>query len=269
MLATRLSCLAQTSIPLGIALASVALTPTVAAACPDAPKLIEHMTQAHGGLGAWASAPTVSFESAFTAAGAPGGVASRVTVEQGPRRAYLGFVGTETSMAWDGSAAWSENWGLPFPPRFFALLDYHFLNLPWLANDPGVVLSEFGTAQLPGDPTEYFSAKITYEAGVGDTPRDYYRIYVDPETHLLKACQYIVTYQALLPEGVTETPPNTLVYGGYAEVAGLKVPTSYTIYRPDGEVYGSAEIRDWSFMRPFDEARMTMPENAVMDESKP
>lgn len=255
-----------------IALAFLALVATLPAsldACPTATKLLEHMGNAHGGMDGWASAPTVCFEDEFKLGEATTGLVSRVCVEQGQRRAYIDYPGTPMTMAWDGAKAWSTNWALPYPPRFMALLNYHFLNLPWLANDPGVILSEFGRRTLGDDPTEYFSVKITYEEGTGDTPRDYYRLYVHPESHLLKAVEYIVTYKSLLPEGVTETPPNTLIYEDFTEVAGLKVPSNYTIYQADGTVFGSAEIREWSFGLPFDEARMTMPEGATLDESMP
>ena len=45
-------------------------------------------------------------------------------------------------LAWDGRRAWSENWNAPYPPRFMALLNYYFLNLPWLTSDPGVILGD-------------------------------------------------------------------------------------------------------------------------------
>jgi len=251
-----------------ILIVSVLCGATELSACPTTEKLIEHLVSAHGGMDAWASAPTVSFTDEFVPAGVPQGISSRVTVEQGARRAYIDYEGGMTA-TWDGEKAWSQNWALPYPPRFMALLNYHFLNLPWLVEDPGVILSEFGQRQLPGDETEYFSIKVTYDENVGDTPRDYYRLYVDPDSHVLHAVQYIVTYQALLPEGMTETPANTLVYEDFETVSGLRVPTAYRIYLPDGSEFGAATIRDWSFDEPFDTARMTMPDDAVLDESTP
>lgn len=237
--------------------------------------LIEAMIDAHGGMESWAAAPTVSWVDEFGRGDAEGGQASRVVVEQGSRRAYIDYLGSDQSMAWDGERAWSRNWSSPAPPRFVALLNYHFLNLPWLALDPGVNLSEPGEARLwavPDDPTVYRTVKITYDAGTGDTPGDYYLLYIDPESHLLGANEYIVTYEALLPEGVEHTPPHLLVYDEYETVDGLAVPSHYTIYE-EGEdgpfVYGTCDIRDWSFTRPFDASRMEMPEDAVVDESTP
>jgi len=231
--------------------------------------IIAAMISAHGGMEKWRAAPTVSFEDLFRPAGAANATASRVTVEQGLRRAYLDFPESKARVAWDGKQAWSENWQAPFPPRFIALLNYYFLNLPWLAMDPGVVLGEPGNAKLWDDPAEYITVKMTFEAGVGDTPGDYYVLYIDPKSHRLKACEYIVTYAALLPVGVAATPPHILVYEEFATVDGLVVPTRYSIYEKNHALYATCEIRDWSFKKPFDAARMTMPAGAVIDASSP
>ena len=253
----------------GIFLLLTTLALPAVAFAGSADETIDAMIAAHGGMEKWAAAPTVSFEDEFKPAEAESGAASRVTVEQGPRRAYIDFPGTEMRMSWDGMKAWSENWQMPFPPRFLALLNYYFVNLPWLAKDPGVILTDAGTGTLVDDPTQYRVIKMTYESGVGDTPDDYYTLYIHPETHRLRACKYIVTYRALLPEGVDATPENTLIFDEFATVDELVVPTHYTIYRGDGAVYATNEIRDWSFRRPFDESRMVMPDGAVVDESAP
>lgn len=232
-------------------------------------EIIAAMISAHGGIEKWRSAPTVSFEDHFRSAGAATATASQVTVEQGPRRAYLDFPGSNVRLTWDGKQAWSENWQAPVPPRFLALLNYYFLNLPWLAMDPGVILGEPGKAKLWDDPTEYITVKMTFEPGVGDTPDDYYVLYIDPKSHRLKACEYIVTYAALLPPGVAATPPHVLIYEEFATVDGLVVPTRYSIYEKNHSLYATCEIRDWSFKKPFDAARMTMPPGAVIDASSP
>ena len=133
-------------------------------------EVVERMIAAHGGLEKWRTAPTVSFEDTLQpAGGAP--MISRVTVEQGPRRAYLDFPQMDARITWDGEKAWSENWQGPFPPRFLALLSYYFANLPWLAADPGVNLSEPGTGTLWDDPTEYITVNIIWRARHGRTTR--------------------------------------------------------------------------------------------------
>jgi hypothetical protein len=233
----------------------------------DAPAVVADMIAAHGGLDAWRVAPAVSFEDEFAAPGSPASV-SRVSVEQGSRRAHIEYPGANASAMWDGTNCWSRNWSFPFPPRFIVLLNYYFLNLPWLTMDPGVKLAESGTAKILADPTEYVTVMMTFEAGTGDTPDDYYRLYIDPATKRLKACDYIVTYRALLPEGVASTPEHLLVFEEHQTVGGLVVPVKYTIYEA-GRVYATCAVRDWSFERPFDAAAMIPGEGAVMDTSTP
>jgi hypothetical protein len=227
------------------------------------PQVVHDMIAAHGGMEAWRQAPTFSFSDQW--GDAP---PTTFVVEQSRRRAYFDVAGTHISAAWDGEKAWSRNWPMPTPVRFLALLNYYFLNLPWLTQDPGVILGEPGTGRLPNDPTEYVTVMMTFEPGTGDTPDDYYRLYIDPRTQLLRACDYVVTYQALLDEGETSTPEHCLVYDEMATVDGLQMPSHFTIYEGE-KVYAACTISGYSLSRPFDEARMTMPEGAVVDTSTP
>lgn len=240
-------------------------------AIPDAqalrgPQIVQDMVAAHGGLGAWRAAPTVSFADEFGVPGQPAQV-SQVVVEQSSRRVTMDMP-DGSSLAWDGAKAWSTGWESPIPPRFLALLNYYFLNLPWLTQDPGVQLGEPAAGSLPGDATEYVTVMMTFEPGTGDTPDDYYRLYIDPNTKRLKACAYVVTYQALMPPGIESSPEHLLVYDELTSVQGLLVPSRYTIY-DDGAIYATCAIRDWAFDKPFDAARMTMPADAVVDTSTP
>ena len=232
-------------------------------------EVVARMTEAHGGLDKWRSAPSVSFEAALLPPGASSLLIHRVTVEQGPRRAYLDFPEMEARISWDGEKAWSENWEGPFPPRFFALLSYYFMNLPWLAADPGVNLSDPGTGSLWDDPAEYITVKVTFEPCVGDTPDDYYILYIDPNTYRLRAAELTVTYADALPPDV-DVMTEIIVYEEFAKVDGLTVPTKCSVYAKDHSPWASfPEVRDWSFSRSFDESRMVVSPNAVLDTSSP
>jgi hypothetical protein len=232
-------------------------------------RVVREMVEAHGGLEKWRNAPTVSFTDELIPAGASEGLLGNVTVEQGRRRVYIDYPAKNMRMGWDGENAWSVNWALPYPPRFLAQLNYYFLDLPWLATDPGVVLGPPGKGKLRDDPTEYITIRMGFEPGVGDTPDDYYVLYVHPENHLLKGCRYVVTYESLLPEGVASTPEHVLIYDRYKTVDGLVVPIHYSVYEVDGHDYATCVVTNWSFDKPFDENRVRMPAGAVIDKSKP
>jgi hypothetical protein len=252
--------------------AAISVTP---AGCPavtgDARSIevVGRMIEAHGGLDKWQNAPTVSFTDELVPAGASAGLKGTTTVEQGQRRAYIEYPDMNMRMAWDGDKAWGENWAVPYPPRFLALLNYYFLNLPWLALDTGVVLGPPETRTLWEDPVEYIAIRMEFEPGVGDTPEDYYVLYIHPENHLLKGCEYVVTYNALLPEGVKSSPPHILVFDRYQTVEGLVVPVHYTIYEVDHGEYARCGVEGWSFSRPFDPEMVKMPPGAVVDTSTP
>lgn len=250
------------------ALAAVLTLAAAAAQGADSAEIVRRMIDAHGGMETWAAAPTVAFTEEFREGETTSGFPGRVIVEQGPRRARLDYGGAMQAY-WDGEKAWSVNWMVPMPPRFLALLNYYFVNLPWMTQDAGVNLGEPGTATLWDDPTEYITVKMTFDAGVGDTPDDYYVLYIHPETYQLRANEYIVTYRSILPEGVTTTEPHILVYDEYTELGGLVVPTHYTIYLTDQTIYGSCAFTDWSFSDPWDASWMEMPEGAVVDTTEP
>lgn len=227
------------------------------------PEAVAKMIEAHGGIETWRSAPSVRFTEQWGER-----EPTRIIVEQGPRRVYMETVGGGARMAWDGKQAWSIEWKGP-PPRFMAHLNYYFVNLPWLTMDPGVLLSEPGKDRLWDDPTVYTTVMMTFEEGVGDTPDDYYELYIHPDTYRLHACKYIVTYDALLPPGEEHTPEHILVYDEYVTIDGLVVPAHFTIYETDRTVYATCAISDWSFDEPFDETLVEMPEGAVIDTTTP
>lgn len=242
-----------------------AQTETVATVALKGPQIVLDMIAAHGGMEAWKNAPAVSFTDRWGDEKSP---STAFVVEQSQRRAYFDVTGTNVSAAWDGEKAWSMNWPGATPVRFLALLNYYFIHLPWLTQDPGVILGEPGTGKLPNDPTEYVTVMMTFAPGTGDTPEDYYRLYIHPETKLLRACDYVVTYRALLDEGQKSTPEHCLIYDQVATVEGVTVPSHFTIYEGDA-LYADCTIQDYSLAKPFDASRMAMPEGAVVDTTTP
>ncbi len=61
-----------------------------------------------------------------------------------------------------------------------------------------------------------------------------------------------------------------IVYEEFAKVDGLAVPTKCSVYGTDRSLLASfPEVRDWSFRKSFDESRMVVSPNAVLDTSSP
>jgi hypothetical protein len=239
----------------------------------DAQSIALEMIKAHGGMDRWKAVTTVSFKNTMVAPWEPDDpwVSIEVT-EQNSRRTYQDWPLDGATIVSDGKVTWSKDWKRGNPPKFMVNLSYYFLNLPWITQDPGVKLEGPGQGKLPGGDETYTTIRMTFEPGVGEASDDYYVIFIDPETKRMKAVEYIVTYGAMLdlfnvPEDQTFVGPLINVFDEYATVGGLAFPVKYTTYSPDGDVYGQHTVENLSLDKPFDETRMKMPDDAVVDNS--
>lgn len=255
------------------AIGILAITGTASGSTGD--EVVKKMIEAHGGWAKWDAAPAVQFRHVLVAPSDPDDAwVSVETIEQGRRRAYLDWPRDGAFIAFDGTRTWSTNWKRGNPPSFMVHLAYYFLNLPWLTQDDGVHLSDVGKGRIPGDDREYLTVKMTFGAGVGETPDDYYTIYIDPETYRMRATEFIVTHAAVLdlfkaPPEVKFIGPLIHVYEDYGTFDGLLIPTKYSTYAPNGQVYGNHTVEDISFRVEFDASKVQMPENGVIDTSDP
>jgi len=241
-------------------------------------RAIEQMLDAHGGLDRWRSAPAVRFSSHLEVNfGGDNWVPywEDVTVEISTRRAYLDLPnpdGSSGRIAFDGEKAWSAGnlQGLGrAPARFTAWRNFYLFNLPWMTQDDGVHLAAAGRGTIPNDSKSYTVVEMTFDDDTGDTPKDHYKLFIDPATHRLHAAEYVMTFPGMT-NGKPESPPSVFVWEETQTVGGLTVPKRYTVYWTDGRVaVKDGEVKDWSFAAPFDESMMTMPEDGKPDQSMP
>ena len=253
--------------------------PTPAQSDPAAEEIVAKMIEAHGGFDMWAKCPTVSFDTHLKVDFGGGNWVEfweKVTVEQGTRRAYAELPnadGTSGSIAFDGENAWSAGnlQGISnAPARFTAWRDFYLFNVPWLTQDAGVILGEPGKATIPNDAKEYITVPMNFEDGTGDTSKDTYVLYIDPDTYRLKATEYGMTFKSMLPEGADSSPHSVFVWEETTEVGGLLVPTKYNVYwKEGGALVTAGEVSNWSFDKAFDESRMKMPSDGTVDGSVP
>ncbi|HSR68148.1 MAG TPA: DUF6503 family protein [Acidobacteriota bacterium] len=110
--------------------------------------------------------------------------------------------------------------------RFHVLTWPYFLAAPFKLNDPGTSIEETGKAML-GD-KEYDTAKLTFEAGTGDTPDDWYLLYRDPDSGRLMAMSYIVTYGTSTKEASQD--PHLIAYEDFQTVEGIPIPRKWVFW---------------------------------------
>ena len=72
---------------------------------------------------------------------------------------------------------------------------------------------------------KYLTSLQTFEAGRGDTPDDWYHLYFDPESNLLRGMGYIVTYGK--PRNEAEKDPHGLLYESYQDFGGILISTRW------------------------------------------
>ncbi|MCX2746144.1 hypothetical protein OO013_19855 [Mangrovivirga sp. M17] len=108
--------------------------------------------------------------------------------------------------------------------RFDVLTWSYFYMLPYKLNDEGVIWEKIGMKKMDGK--EYRVSKMTFKPGTGDAPDDWYYVYIDPETMLINAAAYIVTYGSK-NTAKAEEDPHVIIYNDFDNSAKLPYAKSW------------------------------------------
>lgn len=206
-------------------------------ATSEAGQLVWQSIEAHGGLETWLRQGTLAFDFNYRPLGHPTQVRyTRQRVDLRSARAVheeLGD-GADARFGWDGEQAWMLPGPDAFPSsaRFWALTPYYFLGMPFVLGDPGVQLELLPDAEVDG--TSYRLVKVTYEAGTGDSPDDYYIVYLHPETHRLAMLRYVVSFPGFFADG-GHTPEKLMRYTDMTTVNGLDIASRLDTFSWDAE----------------------------------
>lgn len=191
--------------------------------------------EAHGGLKAWFSRGPVAFRFDYRPMDAKGTHRdTRQVVDTWSARAVHTMPEGKARFGWDGQRAWVHPAGADVgkAPRFWALTPYYFIAAPFVFADPGVRLADEGPIEWEG--RKYDQVRVTYEAGVGDAPKDFYVVYLDAETHRVGGLRYIVSYPGFFPDG-GHTPEKWMAYDGEQVVDGIKFAKTFRTFAWDAE----------------------------------
>lgn len=175
-------------------------------------------------------------------------------------------------MVFDGSQAWLAPGDSEFPgARFHVLTWSYFLAAPMKLSDEGTRVEHLGRLPLL-DGTEADAAKLTFGAGVGDSPDDWYILYRDADTDRLAGMAYIVTFGKSLE--AAEKEPHAIVYRGWKEIDGVWLSTDWSFYNWSedqgvfGEAIGHVTLDNVRFV-PFDAETFRAPEGAKEQPAPP
>lgn len=107
--------------------------------------------------------------------------------------------------------------------RFDIFTWSYFFLFPYKLNDPGTVWKDYGIKNLDGK--DFKSGKLSFEKGIGDSPDDWYVVYADPESDIIRYSAYIVTY--FESQDKAEKDPHAIEYSDYVDVNGIPISTEW------------------------------------------
>lgn len=239
-------------------------------------RIVWDAIEAHGGLGPWLEAGTVAFEFDYQPLGEPARrMHTENRVDLWRSRAWQKELGegADATLGFDGKTAWIVPGpdAFPAPARFWATTPYYFVGIPWVLADPGTRFDRLDDTELNGE--TYRLVKVSYEQDTGDTPDDYYIVYVHPESKRVDAIRYVVSYPAFFPDG-GHSPEKLMRYLDHRQVGGLRVAHRYETYAFDvasgerGEKVTEVDVRRVRFGERWPADLFAPPEGAHIDESQ-
>ena len=161
-----------------------------------------------------------------------------------------------TELRYDGSAVAVVGDSTWSGARFAVFTWPYFFAAPWKLADPGTRYDPPRDYAWDGARARRGS-KLSFAAGTGDAPDDYY-VVVPDSLGRLAGMAYIVTY-GKDAEAAAQAEPHAIVYGDYRDVDGVPVAHRWTFYNWNeadglhGEPIGSASIADAAW-EPRDES---------------
>jgi hypothetical protein len=242
---------------------------------PNAKEIVEKMIVAHGGMAKWNEARALTLTSVLTF-GRPLETEfwiTNETTEIKTERTYQDWLTFGSKLTHDGIKTWTQDWKIDNPPGVNVNGIYYQVALPWLTQRDDVVLEELAKAKLGKSEILFHVVKMSFKPESNRSPYRYYNLYLHPKTHLLTGIDYTITYGAFLdlvnaPKDVNFLGPNTHIIYTYQRVNGLIFPEKYDTTNAKGADYGRHIVYNISLGKKFDEKRMKMPADAILDTSK-
>lgn len=187
------------------------------------PEALQKVLKAHGGLAAWNNKRVISFE-------IPKENSNEVhTIDLKNRDEKIEMEAIQ--MGYDGSEYWlhDEKEMYKGDPVFYHNLMFYFYAMPFVLADDGINYGE--TEALEYEGKSYPGIQISYNTGVGVSPKDEYFIHYNPETFQMEWLGYTVTYRT----GEKSERISWIRYNDWMDVEGVKLPNSLTWFEVEDQ----------------------------------
>lgn len=186
------------------------------------PEALQHVLEAHGGIELWRKQRTLAY-----VIPKPGNPETHI-IDLHSRKDKIETPNYD--MGFDGSAPWLLNKGKEYQGNveFYHNLMFYFYAMPFVLADSGIHYGEATPLNFEG--TTFPGIKISYDAGVGTSPKDEYYLHYDPETYEMEWLGYTVTYRT----GEDSDNVKWIRYNDWGTFNGLKLPGSISWYNYEG-----------------------------------
>ncbi|SRX55669.1 DUF6503 family protein [Aequorivita sp. CIP111184] len=180
------------------------------------PAPLQAVFNAHGGLDHWKQMNNICFEMK-----GKNGYETH-TVSLPDRRTKI--ESKDWSIGYDGKQVWllKNDLGYEGNPVFYHNLMFYFYAMPFIIADPGTNYTAVEPTKLDGK--MYNGFKISYDDGVGDSSKDEYILYFDPETNKMAWLAYTVTFK----DQTKSDDWHYIKYNKWQDVNGLLLPEKLT-----------------------------------------
>lgn len=238
----------------------------------EAGKLLWKSIKSHGGLDKWFRNGPISFRFDYVPVSNKN---AKKTIQQidtwSNRAVHQSIDDTEDTFGWDGKNAWvkrNDTLSFKYDTRFWALTPYYFIGQPFIFDGQGVKLEKLNSQFI--DSIEYDAIKISFEAGTGDAPDDYYVNYYDKNSHLLKAIKYIVSYPKRFNKG-EHSPEKLMIITSYQKIDGIKLAKTYETYSTNeqgqkDQLMTNSTVSQVKFLPKINDDYFSSPEGAFVVE---
>lgn len=180
------------------------------------PAQLQSVFTAHGGLDRWKKMNNLCFEMK-----GKNGVETH-TISLPDRKTKI--ESKDWSIGYDGKGVWllKHDLGYEGNPVFYHNLMFYFYAMPFVIADPGTNYETVAPTELDGK--LYNGLKVSFDNGVGDSPKDEYILYFDPETNIMGWLAYTVTFM----DQKKSNDWHYIKYDKWQDVNGLLLPEKLT-----------------------------------------
>ncbi|WP_034044117.1 DUF6503 family protein [Wocania ichthyoenteri] len=182
------------------------------------PENISKIFKAHGGIDLWNTMESLVFEIEH-----PEGNEETTTA----LKSRKSLIETDKfKIGFDGEKVWLKQDTLAYKgnAKFYYNLMFYFYAMPFVLADDGIVYED--VEPLIFEDKTYPGIKISYNAGVGESPEDEYVLYYDFETNKMVWLGYTVTFFS--KEKSKEF--HFIKYSNWQTVEGVLLPETLTWY---------------------------------------